>query len=203
MQDLARRILDEMDQLGIVTASALPAMLFVDPSANADITRKLRVGCYSAEENTARAATIGIYNWYIGSRRNGLPAPESDLLGDVVSKIVARKEPALASAMSRVTSLLAVFPDLFHDDQLDDLCLALEYLIAETVIDRAQDEPITDNGASITLYDRPLYRELSVRLASKLTAVFTAATRELPQVLMRWREIARDDPLPVVRRAWV
>lgn len=202
MQDLARRILREMDELGIVTAPALPSMLYVEPSSQADITRKLRAGLYSADEKTARYATIGIFHWYIGSRRGSLPAPQNDLLGEVIGKIVARKEPALASAISHVISLLTFFPDLFRDDQLNDLCLALEYLIAETAIDQPQGEPVTDACASIAFYDRPYYRELSVRLASKLNAVFTAASRERPSVLTEWRDIASRDPLPKVRQAW-
>jgi hypothetical protein len=203
MQDLALRILGEMEALGVLTAPALPATLFIAPSENAEISRKLRVGLYSADENIARAATIGIYNWYIANRVSRLPAPESDLLGDLVSKIVARKEPGLDSAMDSVTRLLSVLSDLFHDDQLDNLCLALEYLIPETAMEGSQHELIAYDGGSIALYDRPLYRELAVRLAAKLSAVFTAAGRELPTVLIRWREIASNDPLPAVRRAWV
>jgi hypothetical protein len=198
----AMRLLQEMEEAGIQTAPALPTLLFAAPALYDDVKLKLRAKLHSANEDNVRASITGIYNWFLYSSKSSLAPAPSILLDELIQMIVMRRQPGLDSAMRCVIATIREFPELLSDTQLDDLCQALEYLDSET---RLNAEPIlqfADDREVIEAYERPVYRQLSVRLAYRLGVELRKRDRMPPQILDEWRKIAEADELPMIRHVW-
>jgi hypothetical protein len=200
---LARRLLSEMEQSSFCVLSALPMTLFIDPDSDDEIAQKLRVGLNSMKPEEVRDSIIGLFNWLVYGNRQSIPVPPDDLLNELVNRVVTRRQPGLNSAIGQLSVIVRRLPELLNGSQMESLCIALEYLVKETELPSRQDEAITDSlSTAIPIGDRPEYRKLAVGLAHRLFVHFTNSDKEIPQILIRWKEIGQNDPLPEVRRAW-
>jgi len=202
-KDLARRLLSEMEQSGFCVLSALPVVLFIDPNSHDEIALKLRVGLNSMKPEEVRDSIIGLFNWLVYGNRQSIPVPPADLLNELVNRVVTRRQPGLNSAIGQLSVIVRRLPELLNGSQMESLCIALEYLVKETELPNRQDRAITSNLFTVVpINDRPEYRKLAVELAHRLFVHFTSSNKEVPQILIRWKEIGQNDPLPEVRRAW-
>ena len=202
-EDLARRLLSEMEQSGFCVLSALPMTLFIDPNSDDEIAQKLRVGLNSMKQEEVRSSMIGLSNWLVYGNRQSIPVPPADLLNELVNRVTSRRQPGLDSAIQVLADIVRRLPDLLNESQMKSACVALEYLVQETELPNRQDEAITSNLSTvIPVNDRPEYRKLAVGLAHRLFVHFASNNQEVPQILVKWKEISQNDPLPEVRRAW-
>jgi hypothetical protein len=202
-KNLARRVLSEMEQSGFDVQPALPMVLFIDPASYDEVTQKLRIGLISLERKEVRAAISGLCNWLAQSFKQYIPAPPADLLNDLVNKVVARRQPGLDVAVGQLSMLIKRLPELLNGSQIEALCVALEYLAKETELpSKLERETISDLSTIIAISDRPEYRALAAELAHQLFIYFTSRNKEVPSILVKWREICQNDPLPEVRRVW-
>jgi hypothetical protein len=201
-KDLARRLLSEMEQSGFCVLSALPLVLFIDPNSDDEIARKLRVGLNSMKPEEVRDSIIGLFNWLVYGNRQSIPVPPADLLNELVNRVVTRRQPGLNSAIGQLSVIVRRLPELLNGSQMESLCIALEYLVKETELPSRQDGAIMNLSTVVPINDRPEYRKLAVELAHRLFVHFTNSNKEVPQILVRWKEIGQNDPLPEVRRAW-
>ncbi|KAF5437244.1 SIR2-like domain-containing protein [Candidatus Methanophagaceae archaeon] len=200
---LAGRLLSEMEQSGFCVLSALPMTLFIDPNSYDEIVRKLRVGLNSMKEVEVRGSAFGIFRWLVHGSRHGIPAPPDDLLNELVNRVFTRRQPGLDSAIGQLSVIVWRLPDLLNESQMGSLCVALEYLIKETELPKRQDrETISGLCITIPINDRPEYRKLAAELAYRLFILFTSRNKEVPPILIKWKEICQNDPLPEVRKVW-
>ena len=200
---LAERLLSEMEQSGICVLLALPMTLFIYPNSSDKIARKLRVGLNSMEDDEIRGAIAGICYWLIHGSRQNIPAPPDDLLNGLVNMVVSRRQPGLNSAIGNLAVIARRLPELLSGSQVEYLCIALEYLIKETELPNRQErEMISSLSTTIPIDDRPKYRRLAAELAYRIFVWFTSKNEQVPQILIKWKEICADDPLPEVRQMW-
>jgi len=200
---IAGRLLSDMEQSGLCVLSALPMTLFIDPNHYGEITRKLRNGLNSTKEVEVRDYTFGIFRWLVYGGRQYVPTPPDDLLNELVNRVVTRRQPGLDAAIRCVSDIVRRLPDLLNESQMEALCVALEYLIKETELPKRHDrETISGLCITIPINDRPEYRKLAADLAYRIFSQFTSKNEEVPQILIDWKEICQNDPLPEVRRVW-
>lgn len=200
---LAERLLSEMEQSGICVLLALPMTLFIYPDSSDEIARNLRVGLNSMGDDEIRGAIAGICYWLIHGSRQKIPAPPNDLLNGLVNMVVSRRQPGLNSAIGNFAVVVRRLPELLNETQVEYLCIALEYLIKETELPNKQErEMISSLSTTIPISDRPAYRRLAAELAYRLFVWFTSKDEQVPQILIKWKEICANDPLPEVRQVW-
>ena len=200
---LAGRLLSDMEQSGLCVLSALPMTLFINPNSYDEITRKLRYGLNSTKEVEVRDYTFGIFRWLVYGGRQYIPTPPDDLLNELVNRVVTRRQPGLDSAIRCVSDIVRRLPELLDENQIESLCVALDYLIKDTELPERHDrEAISRVCLTIPINDRPESRKLAAELAYRLFSQFTSKNEEVPQILIEWKEICQDDPLPEVRRVW-
>ncbi len=115
----------------------------------------------------------------------------------------SRRQPGLDSAILYVSDVVRRLPDLLNESQMESLFIALKYLIKDTELPEIPDqEAISRVCLTIPINERPIYRELAAELAYRIFVQFTSKKKEIPQILIDWKEICQNDPLPEVRRVW-
>ncbi len=200
---LAKKLLFEMEEYGFCVLSALPMILFIDITSYDEISRKIRAGLNSTKQEEVRDSIFGFFNWLVHSSRQNIPSPPNDFLIELINKVVYRRQPGLNSAIGQISIIIEKLPDILNENQIESLCIALEYLIKETELpSRKETEEISKLQTTIPVGDRPDYRELAAKLAYKLFINFTNRNKEIPQILIKWKDICQIDPLPEVRRVW-
>ena len=200
---LAKTLLYEMEQSGLCVLTALPMTLYIDPNSYNEVAKKLRDGLNSMEETKAENSIIGLFYWLVHSARQKIPIPPLDLGNELINRVVARRQPALNVAIRYLAVLVWRLPQLFNESQMDSVSIALEYLIKETELPSRRDQETSNNFSSmIPTKDLPEYRALSASLAYWLFVQYKNTEKEIPQILLKWQEICKNDPLPEVKRAW-
>ena len=197
---LANSLLSEMEQSGFCVLYALPMTLFINPDSYDEIVRKLQDGLNSLKEGEVRDSAFGIFRWLVHGSRQSISAPPDDLLNELVNRVVTRRQPGLDSAIQRVSEIVRRLPELLNEGQIESLYFALGCLIKETELPEIQGrEAMSRVRLTIPITDRPEYRKLAAELAYRLFSHVTMADKEVP-VLIEWKKICQDDPLPEVKR---
>lgn len=200
---LARKLLSEMEQSGFCVLSALPMISFIDPNSYDEIARKLRAGLNSMKQEEVHDSISSLFNWLVYGIRQSIPTPPADLLNELVNRVVTRRQPGLDSTIGQLSVIVRRIPELLNESQMESLCVALEYLVKETELpDKQNRETISNLSIQIPVNDRPEYRKLAAELAYRLFIQFTSKNKEVPRILIKWKEICQNDPLPEVRQVW-
>lgn len=196
-----RSLLDDMEKNGIFILLALPSLLIVEPNESSKISRKFRKSLNSFNKEEVKSTINGIYNWMILHSQGKVPPVPPDLIDELVNRCVARKQPCLDILIGQLSLIASRVPNTLKKQQIDELCVALEYLIKETEIPSCVDD---DSGASLFLPidEIPRYRELSARLAYTLYERHKKNGCSIPNIVLEWKEVCALDPLPEVRKAW-
>jgi hypothetical protein len=204
----ALRLLDELDVAGLIVLSALPETLRYRQTDAGRVARRLRHALASGEDALVRAAAEGAYRWALGAGRRRLPGLPETLVDELVTKMVARREPALLTTIDALAALVDQSPDAITTHQFRDMCIALESLILETQLPR--DVDAWRLGQVVRTEDmerRPLRRMRAARLAYQLDQLrHSHAERHNIAaeyaVLDRWRTAVQNDVLPELHRIW-
>ncbi|MHC1574414.1 MAG: SIR2 family NAD-dependent protein deacylase [Candidatus Methanogasteraceae archaeon] len=200
---LAGRLLSDMGQSDFCVLSALPMTLYIDLNSYDEIAQKLRYGLGSTKEEEVHGSTLGIFNWIVHASKGNISPPPNDLLNELVNRVFSRSQPRLDSAILYVSDIVRRLPDILNESQMKSLCIALEYLIKDTELPEIQDQDaISRVCLTISINERPEYRKLAAELAYRIFVQFTSKNKEIPQILIDWNEICKNDPLPEVRRVW-
>jgi hypothetical protein len=202
-KEAVRRLCSELEGTGFCIFPVLPLTLLDNPQAQNDVVVKLRSGMNSIKELDVRYSIFGLYDWLIYGSRNILPSAPEDLLSDLVDRVIARRQPGLDSAIAHVSAIVHRLPELLNARHLDSLSIALNYLIAETRLPSEEERAAGNKTLTvIPVSERSDYRMHVAELAYRLYEHFTKLGKEIPEVLLRWKDICQNDPLPEVRRAW-
>jgi len=199
----ALRLLTELGGAGIPAESAWPMALPLDRELSDEVAMKLRVGLGAIEENRVRASIQGTIRWMYGHETSALPAPPSDLLNEIISRIIYRKQPALVTALLYMEETIRLLPRSLDDDRIGNLCIALDYLIVDTAIPGEEERRNLQHAtASVPVPQRPRLRAQAAKLAYTLHENLRVQDAKIPDALIRWQQACTNDPLPEVRRAW-
>lgn len=188
---------------GSSVAHTIPVTLFINPDSFDDLARSLRGGLNSINTEEVENASAGLVHWLVFGARAKVQPPPSDLIDELISRAVTRRQPGLEQALGCLTVIVQRLPDIWNLRQLENLCVALEYLSKETELPRAEDrEKMTAYPLPIPVDERPKYRKIAAKLANRLITEFMNREVSVPQILVDWKAIAENDPLPEVRRAY-
>jgi hypothetical protein len=193
-----------VESAGFSIYSALPNILYVAPARYDLIMQKMREGLNSVKADESRDAIIGTYFWLLHSSLGDFPAPPDDFFNELINKVAFRRQPSLESAIAQTAVVVKELPQLITPQVVESLTTGLQYLLAETELpDEFEREAIPNSGSTIPIQERPALRAASAGLARRLFVFMTEAGREIPDVIVRWRDVALNDRLPEVRRAWI
>lgn len=166
-----------------------PSIVKTIPTRLEDVATMLRVGLTSDTGGLAKNATSGTLLWLSESSEptSRTPTIPDDLIREIGVSIAFRRRASLAGALQGAR---IIFDDgtegskeIIRQSVLD----GLEYLTTELSYDRVHD----------STEDVPWLRLLCVRLA----VAMAKDGQDQHPVVVRWLEIAKEDPLPEVRNA--
>jgi hypothetical protein len=161
------------------------------PNRLGEIAMSMRMGLASDNEGVAEEAVLGLHLWLRAASEGSsqIPGPPGDLLREIGVIIATRRKGALNRALQVARWIFSHGSDEQRDAIAQLALHGLRYLIEELRYDRNHGE---DGEAEI-----PLLRWGCAHLALAM-AVFGYAA---DPTVIRWAEVARDDPLPEVRHA--
>ena len=196
------RLLDEMKSHGFPVAAALPGTLVIDSNRKDVVAARLRYELNSSKAAEVKSAVDGTVYWLAYSSKELAPPTPEDLLNELVSRFLARRQPGLDAILQNLAFLVHSHPALFTELRKQSLYIALDYLAGETELPlAAESREVESQHFGIPLDQRPNYRAIAAQLAYELYRLFPEG-QEMPVTLQRWKEIGQHDSLPEVRRAW-
>lgn len=201
----ASNLLSEMDRADFCILSALPMTLFLDPSGAEEVVRRMRQELLSRRHERVSGAIVGILHWAARSNTGSIPAPATDLWKELEYKLIARKQPALGTAISVMSAIVKHLPQVLDDGniEIERLFEALKYLLEDTRLpDESTNVRREDHNLLVTLEEIPEYRRLAAEMAYVIFEYLQKKGLDIPEVITQWQVMAQVDPLPEVRRAW-
>jgi hypothetical protein len=152
-------------------------------------------------------AVIAIYNWFRYYKEYpSMETPPKNLFDELINRILLRKQPRLDKLLEIAILLLQSSPELFSDNHLESIYIALEYLFNDTYLIEEMSIDIFEKDEDLT-WDIPLkkipkYRKLSAELAFTLYNYLVNEDQEIPAVLEEWKTKSEHDKWPEVKRVW-
>ena len=184
---LVESLYQKYRQLCAMNISAMPILigLLRAPSAPInDIHTELRKRLSSRSENIVHDAALAIEHWLDSRDLSDVPLPSTDLIREIGVIIATRRAIALSPALS-VAEWVFTNGGSADQQELRQLCLeGLSYLIEELDYKRKQSDDM----------DVPLLRWRCVSLAQAMQEKGISE-----DIVEKWLEVARTDPLPEVR----
>jgi hypothetical protein len=196
-----KRLLSEMEEYGICVLSTIPMTLFIEPERYDEISQKMRFALNSTDEQEIHEAIYGIFAWISLGRACKILSPPEDLLDELVNRLIARRQPGLDSVIDSVSGVVRRSPQLINEKQFKSIIIALQYLIKETEL--SYERSINELSSIIPVNDLPEYRRISAELAYWTYKKLIDEGKEIPKILINWKQVSMEDPSPAVRKVWV
>lgn len=197
---LMTRLLSEMEQSGICILQALPMTLYSNLYNYKEISEKIRSGLNSREENVVEQAILGIFYWIVLGNKDKIQNPPSDLLDELMNRVNTRRQPGLRLLIDCVSSIVKRSPNLFDQRQVESLIISLEYLLEETKLPNKKE----GETKNITIQNDELFehRKASSELAYSIFTKLGNEKKEMPKIILQWKETSLADPFPQIRKIW-
>lgn len=198
-----KALISDLEAAGIYILSASTMALFIEPENLEQVSLKLRDSLASTKQDEVDKAIQSLFYWLVYARNHSLPEPPPDLLNELVNRVFVRRQPGLSSAIDWLASLIREMPEILNTGHYDSLQLALEYLLKETELPSLQELEMTiESNPLIRFEERPEYRRLASRLAHCLYSFYEKQNKEIPSILVKWKNVSENDVLPEVRKVW-
>ena len=181
---------EELDDLGFPALGLIPGLSMVLKDQFVELTRVLRHGLISQNENIANEALNALGKWLSLTIEptSHIQPPPDDLVREIGIMIATRRKEILELALQRAELIFDEGLDT-HKQIIQEMTLhGLTYLLDELQYDQINNEKN---------YDLPNLRYHSARLASSM---YMNGFQKEPTI-NRWLQVAKDDPLPEVRHA--
>ncbi|MDO7888139.1 SIR2 family NAD-dependent protein deacylase [Hymenobacter cheonanensis] len=202
-------LLQKMLQLELRGRSALPLLLDRLPAADDAFhftATSIRLALvHPSDSQLVGDGVEGVCRWAYRfyHAKLGTPPPDS-LLYEFAVRLSMTELPNLLVVASWTANLLTAAPDILWPAQAQALGDSLRVLIdatqAPTWVERNLARTLT---AQERIYQRPRIREQAANIAGQLAALNKhTPVPGIEAVLDEWQELATQDPLPEVRRAW-
>ncbi len=193
-------LLSEMEEYGICVLRNIPMTLFIDPDSYDEISQKMRFALNSANKEEIYETIHGIFGWVSLGNTGKIHSHPDDLLDELVNRLIARRQPGLGSVIDGVLGVVKRFPLLISETQVKSIIIALQYLIKETELSYGRN--INELNSIIPIDELPEYRRISAELAYWTYKKYINEDKEVPQILINWKQACMEDPSPLVRRVW-
>jgi hypothetical protein len=198
-----REFVSDLDASGISILTMDPAMLMLDPSRKQEAARRIRSSILGAEEAEIAEGCEALFSWLALAAAKRVDAPPSDLLDNLISGILMRRQPGLSVALQQTQLIIQRLPDSLTPRHLDDLACALGYLQNETSVASGGGEANPRDELPLTPAERVDIRGEAAPLAAELARYYRSRALPLPAEIDAWRAVSVGDPLPEVRWAWL
>jgi hypothetical protein len=196
-------LVSDLEAAGICIIPTSVMTLFVEPENLEQVSLKLRASLASTRQDEVNKASQSLFYWLGYALNHSLPEPPHDLLNELVNRVFVRRQPGLSSAIGWLANLIKEMPEILNAGHYDSLQLALEYLLKETELPSLQELEMTiESNPLICFEERSEYRRLASRLAHRLYSFYEKQNKEIPSILVKWKNISENDVLPEVRQVW-
>ena len=176
-----------LPEAGIPAFTILPGIVRSAPELLGDVELTMVQGLASNAESMARGAFRALHRWLLWELDENLSWPPSHLVREVGLAVAGRRPTAVGEALS-VAQWIFEKGRMEHRDVIRDLVVSgMGYLLEELRYDR--------QSGNTTAVDIPHARWQCIRVARAIAAEDT----DTPEIVRRWLEIGKDDPLPEVR----
>ena len=181
----------DLNQSEMPGFSLIPGLAKAMPNRLDKLALLMRTGLSSESDTLARGAAVGLYHWLTVSAEadSQTPLPLDDLVREIGVLIAIRRKASLGMALQVAKWVFDEGRDSQREAIRDLVLQGLGSLMEELRYDREH----TQDGN----IDVPLLRWRSTQLAQSIAA---HGSENAPAVV-RWLEIAENDPLPEVRYA--
>lgn len=197
-----KNLLSEIEKFNICVLSALPMTLFIEPENYAEVSQKTRLGLNSVKNEEVREAARGLFNWIILVNIGKIKSPPNDLLDELINRTIMRRQPGLGSIIDCISGIVKRLPGLINEKQIESLITALQYLIKDTELPDKK-ELYKTRDSLISVDELPTYRKLCAELSFWVFQKLKNEDKEIPPIIIDWREACLKDPFPQVRKVWL
>jgi hypothetical protein len=202
-KQIIKQLFDEMESNNICMNSLIALQISIEPEKYDELSSKLRKGLISLNLDDTRDSINGLFNWIVFAEQKIVKSPTPDFISEIINQIMNRRQPNLKINLSMITNLLNRYPNFLSPEQINSLCLALEYLLIETDIKSSHGlEQSSHLSTAISISSKPEYRHISTRLAFALFNYFNRNQMIIPDIILKWKDLSHADSLPEVRREW-
>ncbi|MDM5040964.1 SIR2 family protein [Bacillus sp. OR-18] len=193
-----RTLFEEFEDRGIIISHVLPATLHLDIYKEDYIYRKLKKEMNSNDEEKIKYSSNGCLFWIIYNKK-GIVSKEIPvkLINNWVNKVYSRRQPELNQILNDIGTCLLYYPNILDSMNWDYVLEGLEYLLKETDINVIMQE---EKYQLFTGVEYANYKQLCVRLAGISYKSFKEIGKDIPDILIKWRDICSSDSLPEVRK---
>jgi hypothetical protein len=202
-------LLQKMQQLDLGGRSALPLLLDRLPAATEALNftaTSIRLALvHPSNAQIVSDGVEGLCRWAYRFHYTKLgPPPPDTLLYEFVIRLVMTDLPNLLAVVTWTADLLTAAPLIFWPTYAQALGDALRLLVDATKpptwVERNLARSLT---AQEHIYQRPRIREQAANIAGQLVRLNQKVPAPgMETVLEVWQELATNDPLPEIRRAW-
>ena len=195
-------VLHRLGREGAIPIESLPVALLLGTSNPEEVAAKILREFHNVDlkaEDNLHGSGEGVFLW-LGYANFGLLAPPPRwLLSEIATVLVVLQHPGLVQGFELMAACLKSFPGQIDQGMLDQLLRALSYAAQSSALSATL---LTSPEAHDLSRRKPAYRAAASKLASELVRHHQRSGRDLPPVLVEWRDIGNADVLPEVRSPW-
>jgi len=180
-----------LNEINVPSYPLFPGLIRFLPEKYEEFVINLRMALASDNATLSKGAVSGLHSWimHASDKQNTIPEPTEDLLREVGLIIATRRKGALIQALSLVLTVLTN-GTVEQRKTIERLVLdGLNYLLEELSYEHSSNE--------IAEEDIPLLRWGCIHIALVMNEL--GYVKE--DSIVRWLEVAKNDPLPEVRYA--
>ncbi|WP_095021692.1 SIR2 family NAD-dependent protein deacylase [Bacillus thuringiensis] len=192
-----RGLLEDLKEKGIEISHVLPATLHLEIYDINYIYQILKKDLESIDKDRVKYSSKGCLYWIIYGQRGIVPEIPSVLFDNWINKIYSRRQPKLNNLLGDIGDCILYFPNVLNEMHWNYVLDGLEYLIEEVdinILTKEREYQLFPNS------EFALYRELCVRLAGIAYKVYKEKGKDIPDILIKWKEICKNEKLPEVRK---
>ena len=201
-EDEWSQILDfvsEAKDKGACLVACGPYILLHRPAQQAEVEADIRSSLATGAENAVKASSLAVRHWVHLASMGLIKESDSNLLGDLINRVIFRRPEEIHSCIRQVSLLLIEKPDAFSWETIQSLLASLapwHGAIELPAVNRI--------GGGFPAEERPDLRALVGMLAAALSKWLSDKKPEIdePSEISLWRETCDQDPLPEVSRAF-
>ena len=183
------RKMQYLNQNGVPAFGWAASLSEIVPERFADIATSLRIGMTSGDSVMAASAATGLRMWLEAASRGDdqTPRPPEDLIREIGIAIATRRQPVLPGALLAAQWIFESGTQTERDSISGMVQDGLTYLATELRYDRDHED----------LKDIPLLRLFT----TQLVVAMNNAGLDQHSAVDAWLQMAKEDPLPEIRRA--
>lgn len=192
LADRSIALIARFESQDLPTELIRPFLIKFRPESREDAVARIRRGLASRDGERVHSSLAGLYLWSTSFASLGIEPPPETLLLELGILVGCRLPSSLDRTILYAKQIVEEAPDLVSSSVANQLELGLGFLLDETRCRSKEDASSTPIPYDLV----PRCRELCAGLAAALARTAYGGS----DIIRRWLDEARVDPLPEVRR---